>query len=813
MVSRKGYEFWLFLRLGLFSAAFLLFQVTLTRLFSVAQFYHFAFLVISMAMMGYAASGFALALLKRLVEHEAIWIFERCAVGGAVSILAAYLILNHLPFDSFSIVWDKRQALLFGLNYLVLCFPFFLNGLGVSALLSAFPHRSARLYGVNFLGAGLGCLFSFLLPARLGGEGTVLVGCALTALCGLSFSGWDEGAKPQRSRLHAWLRASAFALFLLCSLEIAQRWGGRTFSHLLDLRLSPYKSLSYALQLPNAEHLLQRWNAFSRVDVVRSENIRSLPGLSVQYQQPPPPQDGLFVDGDDLSPIITTERGLEFTAYLPSASAFLIRPAGRVLVLEPRGGLDIWTAVQQGAVEVTAVEANPLIAEAAALVYRLPQVRLVLEDQRSFLRRTDEQYDIIVLSLVSSFHPVRSGAYSFAEDYRYTVESFMDLIRHTSPSGIVVMNRWVQKPPSEELRAFATAVTALESLGLDPQERLVAYRGYSMATILIKRQPFTAQEMEILRAFTHQRAFDLIYAPGLQADETNRYNVQESSLYAQTFQAVLHKETRNEFYRAYPYDVRPPTDDHPFFGHTFKWSQARQTLAEMGTVWQPFGGAGMLAVLGLLVFVSVLGGGLIALAWFWTHRKMTAGSKLPAGLLGYFLAIGAAYMLVEIPLIQRFQLYLAHPVYAVAGVLFALLVFSGVGSALSHRIPLVFAFPTLLVWLWSSPWWFSALFQSSLGLPLPLRMIIMMLTIAPGGMLMGVAFPAGIRLWLRGEGAAWLPLAWTVNGAASVTASVGAMALALSLGFMWTLRLGALGYLAAMLMALGPAGLRRSLRR
>jgi hypothetical protein len=813
MVSRKGCEFWLYLRLGLFSAAFLLFQVILTRLFSVAQFYHFAFLVISMAMMGYAASGFALALLKRLVEHEALWIFERCAAGSAVSILAAYLILNHLPFDSFSIVWDKRQALLFGLNYAVLCFPFFLNGLGVSALLSAFPQRAARLYGVNFLGAGLGCLFSILLPARLGGEGTVLVGCALTAMAGLSLPGWDEEAKPQRSHLHTWLRASTFALLLLCSLEIAQRWNGRTFSHLLDLRLSPYKSLSYALQVPNAEHLLQRWNAFSRVDVVRSENIRSLPGLSVQYQQPPPPQDGLFVDGDDLSPIITTERGLEFTAYLPGASAFLIRPAGRVLVLEPRGGLDIWTAVHQGAGEVTAVEANPLIAQAAAPVYRLPPVRLVLEDQRSFLRRTDEQYDIIVLSLVSSFHPVRSGAYSLAEDYRYTVESFVDLIRHASPSGIVVMNRWVQKPPSEELRAFATAVTALERLGLDPQERLVAFRGYSMATILIKRTPFTDQEMEILRSFTQQRAFDLIYASGLKADETNRYNVQESSVYAQTFQAVLHKETRNEFYRAYPYDVRPPTDDRPFFGHTFKWSQTRQTLAEVGTVWQPFGGAGMLAVLGLLAFVTVLGVGLIALAWLWTHRKMTAVSKLPLGLAGYFLFIGSAYMLVEIPLMQRFQLYLAHPVYAVAGVLFALLVFSGVGSALSHRIPTNFALPTLLVWLWSSPWWFSVLFQSSLGLLLPLRMVIMVLTIAPGGMLMGVAFPAGIRQWLRGEGAVWLPLAWTVNGAASVMASVGAMALALSLGFSWTLRLGALGYLAAFLMAVGPAGLSRFLRR
>ncbi len=838
----------LFWRVALFSAVALLFQVILTRLFSVAQFYHFVFLIISIAMLGYAVSGVVLAFRQAISPQGAIALFEKCALGGMIAILAAYLILNGLPFDSFSITWDVRQVGLFALNYIALSLPFFFSGLALGGLLSAFARQVGKIYAWNFIGAGLGCLGGLALPSLVGGEGVIVACSGALGLCALpmqnitltpspSPSGRGESAftpdpapsgrgasfspltpLPQgEGRAKAWLRLAIILLWIgLCGLELIARRHGKPLLPALNLRLSPYKSLSYALQYPDATLISQRWNAFSRLDLVRSRSIRSVAGMSFNYAKPLPPQDGIFIDGDDLSPLIDPTADLEFTTYLPQAVAFRLRPHSRVLVLEPRGGMDLLVALQHEADIVTAVEINPLIVAVAQEVYTHPRVTVVLEDQRSFIRRTREHFDVIVLSLTSSFHPVRSGAYSLAEDYRYTLESFRALITLLQPEGVLVFNRWLQKPPSESLRAFATVVEALESHNLDPHSRVVVLRGYAMATFLVKRQPFSEAELATIRQFAQSRAFDLIYAPDLRLDETNRFNVLTESLYTPTYQAVLERKTRSDFYRSYPYEVRPATDDHPFFSHYFKWSQTRQTLAEFGQSWQPFGGAGMFVVVGLLGFVVGLGAGLVGLTAWLVARTLTPstssgqrpssssmgrGERIEKAAIVYFTAIGFAYLLVEIALIQRFQLYLAQPAYAVAGVLFALLISSGIGSLNAHRIPLPLSLFLVFLWMSTSTYWLRAIFETTLALPLSARLGLMALVIFPFGFGMGMAFPEGLRFWLSGQGQRWwLPLIWSLNGAASVIASVGAMLLALNVGFSGVLQIGAFFYGIAWLM-------------
>lgn len=803
MVKGVLHKIWFFGRVAGLSAATLLFQITLTRLFSVSQFYHFAFLIISMAMLGYAISGVILAFLPHINPQQALGLFNWVSFGCALSFLIAYLVLNYLPFDSFSITWDGRQVLLFLLNYVMLTLPFGLGGLAIGILLAALPAQTEPLYAMNFIGAGFGCLAGLVFPGWVGGEGVILVCFLVAGCCSLPLSQITLQVKSRSFRLQYFSKLTLSLLLIVCIVDLGFRIQGKTWLPFLDLRISPYKGLSSTLQYPDARILSQRWNAFSRIDIVRSTNIRSLPGLSIQYQKPPPAQDGLFIDGDDLSPIIRDGPDLNFTDFFPTALAFQLQPDANTLILEPHGGLDIFVAVALGAKQVVAVESNPLMVQAAEEIYHLPRVQTHTVDQRSFLHQSSEKFDVIVLSLTAAYHPVRSGAYSLVEDYRYTTESFNDLLRHLKPDGILIFNRWLQKPPSESLRAFALSVTALEQMGLSPSQRLVALRSYAMATVLIKLTPFSAAELIAIHQFAAARSLDFIYSPDLTPADINRYNVLAQPIYTETFQAVLNPDQRQVFYDSYPYDIRPPSDDHPFFNHFFKWSQIGQTLTELGKTWQPFGGAGLLTVLGLFFLVFALGSGLVIFTFWRCSARLSQQSlrKFSVKMALYFAAIGFGYMFIELPLIQRFQLYLIHPAYSFAIVLFTLLIFSGIGSNYSKYLRLKWVLIALWVWWLLMSYYINPLFQTSLEYPLALRAIFMALIVAPGGFLMGCAFPGGVSFWsIKDEIQNHLPLFWAINGAASVIASVTAMLLALTYGFNLVLRLGAMGYGFAFLM-------------
>jgi len=822
----------------LLCAAGLAFQINLTRLFSVAQFYHFAFMIVSLAMLGFGASGTLLFMLPDLGKKQPHKTFGWLALAGGASILGSYQLANLLPFDSFSIAWDPRQAVILALHYLAYTSPFFFIGMASGMLLTCYPASARLTYAANLLGSAFGCGLALLAPSGLGAEGLVVF-CAgmaaLAAVVGRNPGGQENdtlSSSPLQRISKAGSQSVCISLLLLfVMVDLTSRLAGQPVFRFLELRISPYKSLSYALQVPGARLAWQEWNSFSRVDLVKSPGIRSLPGLSYRYQKLPPPQDGLLVDGDDLSAVVQPGSALEFSEYLPSALAFQLRPQANTLALEPRGGLDILAALHNGAQAVTAVEVNPLVVQAAAHVYQHPGAQWVVEESRSYLRRSQEHFDVIIFCLSSSYHPVSSGAYSLAEDYRYTQEAFHDALARLQPGGLLVITRWLQMPPSESLRAFALAVSALEQRGLSAAERIVAIRGYNTATLLVKNEPFTIPELAQVREFASSRSFDLVYAPGIQPEETNQFNILPEPVYYQAFTRLLTTKPRQAFYDDYPFDVRPPSDDHPFFGHYFKWSQARQALAEIGKTWQPFGGAGYFVILAILGLVLIFAFGLVMLPGYTILKKRpTDGSvstRLPRQalpVLAYFAWIGFAYLLVEIPLIQRFILYLGQPAYALTAVLFSMLFFSGLGSRFlpmviqgkpgENKLPLRWALGVLVLLLLLTPVSLPLLFKFTLGLAFPWRMALTVLALAPIGLLMGLPFPTGID-WLAhhyapkpdtagGSGqnddqklSAMIAWAWAVNGAASVIAAVLAALLALSWGYSSVFNLGALCYAAA----------------
>jgi len=803
--------------LFLISTATLAYEINLTRLLSVTQFYHFAFMIVSIALLGFGASGTLLASLpglgQRNLESNLGWL----ALASGVTMLGAYLLTNWLPFDSFSIAWDRRQVLILVLHYFVLTMPFFFSGLTVSLLLTAHSQSAGKIYSINLLGSSVGCLAALFAPTWIGGEGMISLSSAFCVSASLTsiFSHLSHLFHPGK-KAEVYLRTfTSIVLILLICLDLVPRLLDKPGLPVMSLRLSPYKSLSYALQYPGAKLIYQRWNAFSRVDVVRSPGIRSLPGLSYRYLQPLPSQDGLLVDGNDLTPIVRDLEDTTFASYLPLALAFQLRPQANTLVLEARGGVDILVALAEGASHITAVEVNPLIVEAAATIYRLPGVETAILSDRAYLRRTTERFDVIILSLVNSYHPVRSGAYSLAEDYRYTVEAFQDAIAHLTPEGLLVVTRWHQSPPSEALRAFATAVTVLKRRGANPKEQMAVLRGYNAVTLFVKNGPFSPMELKIIRKFAAERAFDLDYLPDLHPQEVNIYNILPEPQDYLAYTDLLNAPSPEDYYAKYPFDVSPPTDDRPFFGHFFKWSQTREVMAELGKTWQPFGGAGYFVILALLILAILAAGVMIVLPALvfrqstpsplsvsphsYSHNKHT-------GAIVYFGLLGLAFLLVEIPLIQRFILYLDNAAYAMTSVLFALLFFSGVGSRFSQRLPLVWALGLLTVLLIATPYYLPYVLLHTLGLPIEARLILTILILAPLGLLMGMPFPSGIHQLANYPGSeALVPWAWAVNGALSVISAVLAALIALSWGFTWVFRLGALCYAGAWLMARGTA--------
>lgn len=804
------------------AGATLILEISLTRLLAVAQFYHFAFLVVSLALLGFGASGSFLALAPRSQRRDKESRFWRWFIGErllflsgagfAISVGVAYGVVNVLPFDSYAIAWDWRQVFYFILYYLALTTPFLFSGVGIGGELAQGEGDSHNIYAANLLGSGIGALCA---PAALW-LGGVPGGVILAGIIGLAVS----LTAARSRRLH-------FRLILMGVLLLGS--GGFLFltarnlknQAVLGIAVSPYKNLAQALRYPGSRTVFSRWNAISRVDVVRDAGTRQLPGLSYVYSGSPPPQLGLSIDAADIQPI-TQARPEEFDAgdYLPEAVVFELQPDAGVLVLNPGGGLGVLQAAAGDAEAITAVLGNPLLGNAVAAVannesvYRLSPVNLVYETPRVLIEQDVDFYDLILVPLTDAYRPVTSGAYSLSETYDLTVESFNAQLDRLAPEGIWVATRWLQTPPSESIRLAATVVEAMEERGVEqPEQSLIAYRGIQTLTVLAKPAGWTQAELGTVRSFLRSRRFDLVWAPDIDPAETNRFNRLPTAAYYDVLKGLFEASEREDYYRAYSFTIRPAVDDQPFFFHFFTWQQTPELLATIGKIWQPFGGSGYLILFALLILVLVFSAGLILGPLIWLRRRRIRAQDSPAEeeissrrdwrTFMYFGLIGLAFLFIEIPLIQRWILFLGNPTYAFTLVVFALLTFSGLGSALSRQawIPQRIAFGLLILASLGTPWVLTQNSSAILSWSMYARIWFAFTSLAPLGLLMGLPFPLGL-VWLEAEvqktgRAELIPWAWAVNGCVSVIASVLAAILALSYGFTMVLALGAAAYAGA----------------
>jgi spermidine synthase len=786
-----------FIAIGLLSASVLAYEVLLTRLFSIVLWHHFAYMIISAAMLGYGTSGTALTLLKKKIAHFGA-VYVTAAAALAVLMPTAFLLAQQVPFNPLELLWDGTQPLKLLAVYLLMMLPFFCGGFGIGLVFAHFGQQASRVYACDILGAGAGSLgvivVLFLIPPS-----QVLSALAAMVLLAAAVAVVELKLRPK------WLMELFIGLAVLAAVAMPD----------IQVHPSPYKDLSQALDIAGARVVEERSSPLGQVTVVENTRVplRDAPGMSLNAVSEPPPQLGVYVDGNGPSALTQFNGDLAPLAYLDqltSALPYHLLERPRVLVLGAGAGSDVLQALSHGSSAIDAVELDRNVTDLvrsrfgdyAGNLYARPDVHVYEAEARGFVNAGDERYDLIQLALMDSFGTAAAGLYGLSESYLYTVEALQAYLNRLTPGGMLAVTRWLTLPPRDALKLFATAASALERKGVSkPARRLAMIRGWKTVTLLVKNSDFTAAEIAALKRFCRARSFDVAYYPGMRASEANRYNILDEPDFHDGAVALLSPQ-RQQFIDQYKFYIEPATDDSPHFFRFFKWDAAAEIFALREQGGMPLLDWGYPLLVATLL-QAIAASALLIVAPLALSRCRRTLPAAPVAL--YFLAIGFAFMFMEIAFIQKFVLFLSHPLYAVAVVLCAFLVFAAAGGWMAGRARApngvtvaVMAMGTLaVVYLAVLP----DLFQALLHLPDAAKIAISVLLIAPLAMCMGVPFPTGMRR-LADTCEAAIPWAWAINGFASVVGAVLATLLAIHLGFAAVIMLAVLIYAAASL-ALG----------
>ncbi len=789
-----------YLSLALTSALALAYEILLMKLFGIIQWHHFAYMIISLALLGYGASGTFIALAREWLLKYFPYTYVSNIALFAVSSIFCFIIAQQIPFNPLELLWERSQVFwLFGL-YLLLALPFFFaaNAIGLAFI----QHKTdiSGLYGADLFGAGLGSLGILILLYLFFPE-SILELIALLGLLSAVIATREVSLRPN------------VALPLLFVVLLSVLFAGRDFS----LKMNVYKDLSQTLQISGTKIIEERSSPLGVISVVQSLEIpfRYVPGLSMASGIEPPQQLGIFTNGDGMSAITKYPENMQQLGYLDyqtSALAYHLGDPNKVLILGAGGGSNILQALYHETEAIDAVEIDPQMidlvgtkyAEFAGNIYAKESVAVHTAEARGFVASSKEKYDLIQMAMVDSFGASSAGLQSLSENYLYTVEALQLYLQHLKPEGYLSFTRWLKLPPRDTLKLFATAIEALERNGVeDLQKHLILIRGLQTSTLLIKNGIYSSAEIKELKRFCDKRFFDIAYYDGLLKSETNRYNILDKPYFFQSTQALL--ENRNEYYRNYKFDIRPASDDRPYFYHFFKWETLREIFTLRGTGGLQFLEWGYLVLVAALLQAVIASIVLILLPlirYRKAEKSRIATSK--KRVLVYFFALGLGFLFLEIYFIQRFILFLSHPLYTIAVVLSSFLIFAGLGSSYSkhlaelkgysksarYGIIAIFVFGLFYVLMLDHIFGFLLTQTDSI------KIAASVLLIAPLAFAMGMPFPMGLSELGR-HSESLIPWAWGVNGCASVISAVAATLVAIHFGFTVVMVMALLFYLAA----------------
>ena len=777
----------------------LAFEVLLTRVFAIGQWNHLSFMVISIALFGFGASGTFLSLSEVFNETRRWQWADPLPLSVllflfSVGAISSFLAVNHMPLDYFRLPVEPVQSLYLLSAYLGLAFPFFVSGLIVAIGYATAPERTGFVYFASMAGSAIGALVPVLALPYLG-EGKLIILAAAIPLIPAAAAARKK--VPQSHPFSADYRTvrKLIAGCSLASMAIVVLLLTTVNPSLIRVMPSPYKALGQILQFPDTRVLQSDSSIRGRIDHVKTPYVRFAPGLSLKYTQDLPRQKVIYKDGDnplvlyDLSP----KEISRFAASMLSFSGYWLKPKpADVLIIQQGGGSAVPCALAADASSITVIEQNQSVAERLHRNY--PDLQVINHEPRIFLAQNENRYDIIQIENWGTTLP---GTAALNQEHIFTLAAFGEYWRHLKAAGIISISRKLLLPPSDSLRLWSTAYDALRSNSVrHPHEHLAMIRNFDTFTLLISKS--TIDSSGIIE-FANSKNFDLVFLSGMNPGMANRYHVFPKPFHHLEINRLLdawQDGRQSEFFAQYLLDVKPQSDRRPFPGRFMKWPRVKQLYDSLGNRFYALilsGEIVVAVVFGEALLLTLI---LLVLPVVFITRKI---NRPTFSQTAFFLGIGAGFMFIELHLIKFFILIFGDPTISFAMVVSAILISSSLGglycqvrTTLNIRLALLIMICGLLFVTIG----LELLADSLLNLSKVWRYLIALILISPVGFFMGMPFPLGMRYLL--EKPVHRAYAWSVNGCASVLSSIVAAQLAISVGIPTIAIAGISGYLVAM---------------
>jgi len=781
-----------YLAIFLISAATLLLELSLTRILSISFYYHFGFLVISTALLGFGISGTALSLFKNKCDHlDKNKLLFWLSVGFSLTTLGSYLLCQVIGFNPFQMFSSVTQALLFPIYNLILATPFFFTGLIISLLFTYQSDKISKLYAWDLIGAGLGCSLTALVIPSVGGVGALFIVSSIGLLTALVLS----SAQPPIQKYIILI----FSMVLIGTAHIAEN----TFPITVTEGKLGEDGVSW-------KPIFSEWNTMSKIEVFEmgpfARGSRYPDSLRlIEFDEGTAATEILDLRPDALSYInrLRLRATIQDTINMLSGVSFIGKTNPKVFIIGSGGGEEVLHSLYFNASKVDAVEINPLInkivtremADYAGYLHKQKGVTFHTEDARTFIDTSNEIYDVIISIHTISKAAIASGAMSLAEDYVLTKEAFSKYWDHLSPDGTIFFTR-----PLIDIPRFVTTLRVImdEHNIKHPEDHFIIYRG----GFLFKKSAFSREEVEAFKRFRGISDEDahstqrLVYSP---------FDLEEGNSYRE----ILTAKDLEKVYQSFAYKIEPATDDNPFFSHKFRWSSLsfatfKDTFQTKEDLW---GNLEMKPiaeyVLLIILLQTIVIAGIMILLPLFIRTKGGISIRRSMPVLVYFSCLGLGFIMVEMAFLQKYQLYIGQPIFTYAIILGSILVASGLGSYFSSKLAatygntMKFIIPAIVSILVLYFFLIPILFESTIHQSLLAKLIIAALSILPLGFLLGMPFPSGLAYIKNTSNL--IPWAWGINSFFTVIGTTIALMVGMGLGFKWVLVIAGASYLLALL--------------